>query len=389
MPLSVRLAPHQRVFASFGIYSFALGNLFPRLPDIKQAMGIEEGALGLALIGTPTGTLIALTVAAPIITRFGHRRALFTLLPAMALCFAIAVHAPGPLALFLLLIPAGLTMGATEVIVNVEADRVEAVLGRRVMNRAHAFWSFGFFGAGIFGAAMAQLGVSPGMHLALIVPLICAAVWLLLGDFQPAPKRGTETADSGPAIAKPTLGIMVLVGVSLSAMLLEGASIDWSAIYMSSVFDTVPFLGGLAVATTALSQAITRYFADRIVDRHAPDFVARVMQGGMALGVVVVFFAPTAAVALIGFALIGAGTAAIFPLAMSAAAQRSDRPAAINVAALAQFSFVIFLLGPPLLGFVAEHAGLRWTFGIGLPLVLVSFLLSGALGSKPTDAPLR
>lgn len=386
MSISARLAPHQRVFAAFAIYSFALGNLFPRLPDIKRAMGIEEGALGLALIGTSTGTLIALTLAAPVIARLGHRQALFILLPLMSLCFAIAVHATGPLALYFLLIPAGLTMGATEVIVNVEADRVEAALGRRIMNRAHAFWSFGFFAAGLFGAAMAQFGVPPTLHMALVLPIIFLGVRVLLADFQPAPKRGTETADAGPAIARPTKGIMVLVGVSLSAMLLEGASIDWSAIYMRSVFDALPFLGGLAVATTALSQAITRYFSDRIVDRHAPDRVARAMQVAMALGVLVVFFAPSALVALLGFALIGAGTAAIFPLAMSAAAQRSDRSAALNVAALAQFSFVIFLLGPPLLGFVAEHAGLRWTFGLGLPLVAVSFVLSGALGSKPALA---
>lgn len=388
MPLTARLAPHQRVFASFAIYAFALGNLFPRLPDIKRAMGIEEGALGLALIGTSTGTLISLTLAAPVIAWLGHRRALFVLLPLMALFFAIAVHAPSPLALFLLLIPAGLTMGATEVIVNVEADRTEAAMGRRIMNRAHAFWSFGFFGAGIFGAAMAQLGVPPGIHLALVLPLILLAVQFLLGDFQPAPRRGTDSGENGPIIARPTLGIMALVGVSLSAMLLEGASIDWSAIYMRSVFDALPFLGGLAVATAALSQAITRYFADRIVDRHAPDHVARLMQASMALGVLVIFFAPAAPVALLGFALVGAGTAAIFPLAMSAAAQRSDRPAAINVAALAQFSFVIFLLGPPLLGFVAEHAGLRWTFGLCLPLVAVSFALAGALGSKPATPDL-
>ena len=81
--------------------------------------------------------------------------------------------------------------------------------------------------------------------------------------------------------------------------------------------------------------------------------------------------------------MIGAGNAMMFPLAMSAAAQRSDRPAAINVAALAQFSFVTFLLAPPLLGFIAEHFGLRWSFGIGLPLIVLSFVLSGALGSKP------
>jgi MFS family permease len=87
--------------------------------------------------------------------------------------------------------------------------------------------------------------------------------------------------------------------------------------------------------------------------------------------------------ALVGFALIGMGTSVIFPLAMSAAAQRTDRPAATNVAALAQISFVAFLLGPPLLGYVAEHFGIRWSFGIGLPLVVLSLLTANALGRRP------
>ena len=72
-----------------------------------------------------------------------------------------------------------------------------------------------------------------------------------------------------------------------------------------------------------------------------------------------------------------------FPLAMSAAAQRTDRPAATNVASLAQTSFVAFLLGPPLLGYVAEHFGIRWSFGIGIPLVILSLIFADALGKKP------
>lgn len=383
MSLSARLQPHQRVFASFAIYSFGLGQIFPRLPDVKAAMGIQEGTLGLALIGAPLGTLIALTFSAPLIDRVGYRKTLLTLLPTLSLIYAIAIHATGPLMLFLMLIPAGFAIGAIELIVNIEADRTEAHLGRRIMNRAHAFWSIGFFGAGMFGAFMTQLGVTPQVHLGIAVVIVAALTWLLMTDFQPAAKRGTDVHTATPLIAKPSMAVMVLVGITLSAMLLEGAAIDWSAIYMNSVFDTLPLMGGLAVAAAALSQAIVRYFADRYVDLYAPVAVARAMQLLMALGVLLVFFAPSAGVALLGFACIGAGTGVMFPLAMSAAAQRNDRPAAINVAALAQFSFVTFLLGPPLLGFVAEHLGLRWTFGIGLPLVIVSFVLSGALGSKP------
>lgn len=346
-------------------------------------MGIEEGALGLALMGLALGTLISLTFSTPLIERLGHRRALLVLLPSMSVFFAVSVQASGPIGLFVLLIPVGLAVGAIEIIVNIEADRTEAVMKRRIMNRSHAFWSFGFFGAGIFGAVIAQIGLSPQLHLGLALPLVMLATWALLSDFEPAPKRGSDSKANTPMLARPSLAILVLVGISASAMLLEGASIDWSAIYMSSVFAAAPFMGGLAVATAAFCQATMRYFADRWVDRYAPVIVARVMQGMMVLGILIVFFAPGAISALIGFGLIGAGTSVMFPLAMSAAAQREDRAAAINVAALAQFSFVVFLLGPPLLGYVAEHLGLRWTFGIGLPLVLLSFALSGALATKP------
>ena len=101
------------------------------------------------------------------------------------------------------------------------------------------------------------------------------------------------------------------------------------------------------------------------------------------IGVLFVFFAPVYWVALIGFTLLGIGTSAIFPLAMSAAAQRTDRPAALNVAALAQTSFVTFLIAPPILGFIAQHWDIHWSFGIGLPMAIISFIAAGALGRKP------
>ena len=380
-PLS--LDTHQQVFASFGIYAFAMGNIFPRLPDIKAALDVGEGALGLALIGAPVGTLISLTLGAPLLKRVGHRQAMLALIPLVAIFYAIAVQATGTLGLFLLLIPPGLMIGAIEILVNVEADRTEAAIGRRIMNRSHAFWSLGFFAAGMFGAVMAQLGISPQVHLMLVVVVTCIAVWLCLSDFQPAPARGTDTSEKTPRFSMPTLPIMILVSISFSAMLLEGASIDWSAIYMVSVFQSAPFMGGLAVASAAACQGVVRYFADGFVDRYSPVLVARVSLITMALGVVFVFFAGNQAMGLLGFALIGAGTSVLFPLTMSAAAQRTDRPATVNVAALAQFSFMAFLVGPPLLGFVAEYIGLRWAFGVGLPLVALSYAVSGALGDRP------
>jgi MFS family permease len=383
MKIGLDLPPQFRVYGGFFIYSFCMGSLPPRLPDLQAAMRIEEGALGFGLIGAAVGTLISLSFAGPLLERFGYRRSILLLIPLLSLAYACASFATGPLAFFLLLLPVGLIIGGIEIILNLEADRTEHMLGRRIMNRAHAFWSFGFFSAGIVSSLIAQTRLDVHWHLLLMVPVVVAGTALLLGRFDPAPQRSGGSTEAAPRFALPTLAILVLVAVTLSAMIMEGAGIDWSAIYMKQIFEVSPFLAGFAVALGAGTQALTRFFADAFVERYSPTAVSRVLLIVLGIGTLMVFFAVSDWMALIGFALMGVGTSVIFPLAMSAAAQRTDRPAATNVASLAQISFVSFLLGPPLLGYVAEHFGIRWSFGIGLPLVLLSLVFVGALGQKP------
>jgi MFS family permease len=379
----LELPPQQRVFGGFFIYSFCMGSLPPRLPDLQRMMQIEEGALGLGLIGAAAGTLVSLSFFGRVLERIGYRRSILALIPLLALLYAIASFADGPLSFFLLLFPVGLAIGGIEIILNLEADRTEHMIGYRIMNRAHAFWSFGFFSSGIVSALVAQLGISPQIHLFLMVPVVIVGVALILGRFDPAPHRTGASAEEPPHFAVPTMAILVLVAVTLSAMIMEGAGIDWSAIYMRDVFAVSPFLSGFAVALGAGAQAVTRFFADPFVERYSPIVVSRVLLAVLGFGVLLVFFASTDWLALLGFALMGVGTSVIFPLAMSAAAQLTDRPAPTNVASLAQISFVAFLLGPPFLGYVAEHFGIRWSFGLGLPLVLLSFICAEALGTKP------
>jgi MFS family permease len=383
MRIGFQLPPQQRVYGGFFIYSFCMGSLPPRLPDIQRAMGVEEGALGFGLIGAAVGTLISLSVAGPWLEKFGYRRSILTLIPLLSLFYALASFATGPLAFFLLLLPVGLVIGGIEIILNLEADRTEHQIGHRIMNRAHAFWSFGFFASGIVSAAIAQTGLEVHLHLLLMVPVVIIGVALILGQYQPAPHRTGSSTDETRGLATPTGAIMVLVIVTLSAMIMEGAGIDWSAIYMRDEFQVTPFLAGFAVALGAFTQAVTRFFVDPFVERYSPTLVSRVLLSILGVGALLNFFATSDWMALAGFGLAGIGTSAIFPLAMSAAAQRTDRPAATNVASLAQTSFVAFLLGPPLLGYIAEHFGIRWSFGIGIPLVVMSLIFADALGKKP------
>jgi len=387
--LGLRLPAHHQVFAAFFLYSFSMGGFYPRLPELQRQLELGEGALGLALIGVASGTLVSLTVLAPWLERVGLRRALLSVLPGISAAYALASFAATPWMMFVALFLAGLAIGCVETVVNLEADRVEHLLGRRIMNRSHAFWSFGFFSAGGLSACASWWHWSPQMQLLGMVPLASVATLLLLGRFEAAPAREQNAAAAGqaaPRWARPTPGILLLVASCAGALLLEGAGIDWSAIYMRNIFESNASVSALAVSTVALAQAATRFVADALVERWTPVPVARGLLSVLLAGAVLVAGAPQPAWAMLGFALIGVGSSAIFPLAMSAAAQRTDRPAAVNVAALAQTGFVIFLLAPPVLGFVAEHWGIRGAFGVGVPLVLLGLLTSHNLA--PVDAKL-
>ena len=378
----ISLSPIHRVFAGFACYSFAMGNIFPRLADVQSGMGVTTAALGLGLIGAPVGTLVSFTFASPYLDKIGYGRLLPWALPLLAALYALAVQAPSPLILFLMLLPVGVVIGCVEIMLNAEADRTEFLLGRRIMNRSHAFWSIGFFSAGLFGAQIASFGISPQLHLALVVPLVALGSFLALHDYTPSPPRGVVSDGKAPLFVAPTLAILLLVAVTIPAMLLEGASMDWSAIYMRDAFGADEFWQGIAVASFAVLQGLMRFYADGVVERFSPAALARVLFVALGLGCVTVVLSPWPILSLVGFAAMGLGTSAIFPLAMSAAAQRNDRASALNIAALAQFSFMIFLLAPPILGYVAHGWGIRAAYGIALPFVLVSLLTAGALGKR-------
>ena len=377
--------PKDAVFISFFLYALSLGTLFPRLGDLQTKMDIDKATLGLALIGLPLGVQITLLFADRIVRKFKFRLVLMTGIPLLGISQVLAALSEGPYTFAAILMLGGAAIAIIEVAVNLEADRVEAHIGHRIMNRSHAYWSFGFFGAGILGAGFSQLGISPFSHFALITVLSSVLTILLFAKYDAAKARRQSLVEKNKGFVWPSKGIFLLVFFSLSAMLVEGASIDWSVIFMRDIFNTVPLVSGLSLALAAIAQGIIRYFADQFVDKYGPERVSIYSLIAMVLGVGCVVFSFEPSIALLGFLLMGGGSAVIFPLAMSAAARRIDKTPEENVASLAQFVFVIFLLAPPILGFVGEHAGLRWSFALCFPLLIISFFTIHSLSVQIDD----
>ena len=387
MAYGLNLRPHERVFSAFFLTGIGFGSIFTRLGDIQVSMGVKQGALGAALIGTAIGMMISVTFFTPWLDRIGYKRVLLVTVPMMGALTTLASLSPAPAIMFVWLVLHGLMAGAASTVINVEADRTEHLTGRRIMNRCHAIYSFGFLSATLLGASAKQFGVSPPVHLLCITILLSAAIIAVWGRFTPAPARAVDADAKAPRFAVPSLAILRIGAFTLAGMIYEGAAADWGVIYMRDVFNAAPFVNGMALTFGSLAQAFSRFFSDRYVERFGPTAVARFMLAALGLGAALVTISPLWAFALVGFALMGAGNAVINPLAISAAARRTDRPATINVASLTQLSWLAFFAGPPLIGFAAERLGSRMTYGIALPLVILSFFLaSTVLGGAEAKA---
>ncbi|MDB5506049.1 MAG: major facilitator superfamily 1 [Devosia sp.] len=374
---------HHRVYAIFFVFALSLGALLSRLPDLQTSLRLTEGQLGLMLISMSLGALVGLTFSSPLIARLGARTTAFATILVTSTMYALITFAPSALVAAPLLFVAGLFSGALEINVNTETDKREALLGKRIMNFAHGMWSLGFFVTALISAGLRQAGVSMQVHLLLILAAAAVASVLCFTKLETAAARVDAHGGKAPRIALPTRALATLCLIGSAPLLVEGAGIDWSAIYMRNIFDVAPFLGGLSVTLFTLFMAIARLTIDPVVDHYSPRLIAGTLLVVAIFGLIVVAIAPHPYVALLGFSLMGIGCSAVYPLAVSAAAQRTDRPASVNVAALGQVSFVVFFLGPPLLGFVAQYAGTRMSYWVCVPLVLAALLVIRAL--SPTQ----
>ena len=366
--------PHQIVFVGFFIYAFSLGAMFPRLDDIQTSLEIDKAELGLLLLCIPLGLQITLLFADRLVRAISLKNVICLGIP--SICFtqfaAVAVNQIAFFAFFLII--CGAFVAVVEVAINLEADRVEHAMGSRIMNRSHAFWSIGFFSAAVVGALFSQFKVMLEIHFLLVCGIAFLISKIIFEDYIVASPRHTNVAKI-KKFSLPTGPIFVMVLFTMSAMLVEGASIDWSVIFMREIHSASPFISGFSLAMAAFSQALVRFFGDNLLNKFGPILISVASLFFMFLGIFLVVLSNSSILAILGFLFLGAGSAVIFPMAISIAASRSDRPAETNVASLTQFAFGMFLLGPPILGFVGEAYSLRWSFSLCIPLLILSCLM--------------
>jgi hypothetical protein len=322
------------------------------LPGVQDATDLSKGALGVALLFASVGSVPAMFfVAGPLVARFGARAAAYA-----AAAFAAATTLPGLAgsfpALVLALAATGATSGVFDVAVNANAGRIESATGRRLMPLAHGLYSVGVL-AGAVGAGVAR-GEGAGREPILIAVTVCLAVTALASAGDTAP------VDTAPARGMRLTRPVVLIGLlGTAAFVVEGGTESWSALFLERVHHAEPSVSGLGPGVFGASMAAGRFFgqaAGRIGDR-------ALLVGGAVVGTagcLLAALSPNAELALVGFAIGGAGVSLNAPIIFGLAGRRPD--SATAVATVTTLGYLGLLVGPPLVGLVAQVSSLRVSF---------------------------
>ncbi len=380
MPADAQSLPSDVVRARWAVFAFFLvaGVAFAawavRIPDIKAALGLSEGQLGLALLGSAAGSIVAMSATGFLISRFGSKA--ITGFAGLMVCFALPLLAQAPSGpmLFAALFVFGGFYGMMDVAMNTQAVVVEERYERPIMSTFHGVFSAGALAGSAIAAAIAATGLDPGWHLfwtgLALIPLVLLAAIALISN------RERETTNDGPVFALPTGPLAGIAAIAFCVLLSEGAVADWSSVYLRDNLGAAAIAGGLGYTAFSLTMAIGRFSGDALIERIGPVRVVRWGGAFVALGLGIGLLVNSIPAAIFGFLCVGIGLAAAFPIALSAAGRVPGVPQGTALAAIATSGYFGFLVGPPTIGLISNQIGLRLGLAVIALLGVAMFLLA-------------
>jgi MFS family permease len=391
-PVLEQARPEQAVLRSrnavavvFALNGFAAANWMARIPEARDSLQINPAQLGTLLLAISIGAISALPLAGLLVHRYGGRAVITGGAVFAAFGLALAGFASAGLGAFWLtalgLLALGLGSGTWDVAMNIEAAAVEREIGRTIMPRFHAGFSFGtVLGAGT-GAAASAGGLPLQLHLAMTAVIVAVGPVLVSPALPPA--HETEEKSFGRAWRAWAEPRTLLVGLMVLAMALtEGTANDWLTVALVDGYDLPHWLGAVGFAVFLSAMTTGRIAGTRLLDRFGRARVLWTTMGTAGCGVLLVVFGGWP-FALLGAAVWGIGASLGFPVGMSAAADDAEHAAA-RVSVVSTIGYTAFLAGPPLLGYLGNHVGILHAL-----LAVVVLLVPSALAvpaAKPAGA---
>ncbi len=355
----------------FLIGGLGLASWAPLVPFAKERAALSEATLGLLLLCLGAGSLLTMTLAGALCSRWGCR----SVIAASILLVAVTLPLLAFLSSFPLLVVAlllfGAGIGSLDVSMNVQGIILEKANGRPMMSTFHGLFSLGGILGALLVAGLLSLGFPPAGITLFLAALIVAALAAAFSRLLPYGSGGSGSRSSGPAFAMPRGYVLFLGIMCLIAFMAEGFVLDWSAVFLVSTRDVAPSQAGIAYVTFAITMTTCRLLGGRIVKRFGE--IRTTAAGGIiaVLGILLSISIPHWQTSLIGWAIFGIGCSNLAPIMFSLVGRHSEMPESTAVPAITTLGYLGMLMGPAAIGFVADLTSLSIAF------LLIAVLLVG------------
>ncbi|MFI5159713.1 MAG: MFS transporter [Sphingobacteriales bacterium] len=373
-----RLALRIAVGAMFFMAGLSFASWASRIPAIQQSLHLSEAGLGAVLLAIPTGLMCSLPFTGWIITKIGSRKLLIISIILYA-CFLVGLSAAqnifeliGCLWLY------GFAGNSANIAVNTQAVMTERLYEKPIMASFHGIWSLaGFTGAGI-GIFMIGKNIRPLHHFILILVLIVAGVIYFSKNLEDDSSRASEEKVVLPIAARlrSMLPLLKLGIIAFCSMICEGTMFDWSGVYFKKVIMADGGWIGAGYFAFMCTMALGRFSADWFAGKYGLKRTLQISGSLTAAGLLVAVLFPYLVPGILGFMLVGVGVSSVVPMIYSSAGKTANMSAGVALTAVSTIGFSGFLIGPPLIGFIAGIATLRASFLLiacmGLSVAIIS-----------------
>lgn len=330
-----------------------------RIPDIKEYFDFTDGELGSILLVRPVGALFALPLSGWVVDKYGSRLSSTSGIIGFSLSLVMLGLAPTVPLLIISLLLFGVSANLINISNNAQALLVQNKYGRVIMASFHGLWSL----AGFCGAAIGTLMLALRMDILTHFLLISGSVLVLLVfSFPHLIREEAQKASGKMPFRKPDRQLLILGSITFFGMMCEGCMFDWSAVYFKQVIQVEEGLVAVGYMAFMGTMAFGRFISDYFTNRFGSSTIIRLSGALIFLGLMIAVIFPSLITGTIGFLLVGAGTSSVIPLTFSEVGKNKRFSSGIALAMVSTIGYFGFLLGPPLIGFIADLLSLRVSF---------------------------
>lgn len=370
--------PSRAVGLVFAINSFMFGNWAARIPDVKDRLNLSEAQLGIALLGLSVGAMISMPFMGWLLSKrgAGHLSYLFVILYCLAMVPPVMATSLFWLTFFLVLV--GLTNGATDIAMNAAAAAVEKKHKVSIMSTSHGMWSMGSMaGAGIAGY-IAQKEINHPLHMAVASGVMIILAVSLITTLS----KIRDENPGGKSFILPKGPILVLALITFCILIAEGSIADWSAVFIKNTTQGNKMQAALGYAGFSLAMTLGRFYGDSVIPKYGKGTILKVCGIIATIGLASAIVISNPVPAILGFTVAGLGFSLMIPVLFSAAATVKGVAPGTGIAMVATLGYVGFLIGPPVIGFIAEKANLNYGLGFVVLLTFIAVILSSVSKTK-------